>query len=147
MQTSRFKPSLWSTLSYTCRFCDTMKALLCGCFPLVNRIKDSMSVILFYFILVCCLVAVISFYSSSSCIAPWTLYLTALHSLVPPFLCGTWHIWILFSFQYGILCDICYSAKLIVVSQAARSSTNVPFSRFLLCLHILHFLSMQVLFS
>lgn len=38
-----------NNLSYTCRFCDIMKALLCGCFPLVNRIKDSMS--LFYFIL------------------------------------------------------------------------------------------------
>lgn len=38
-----------NNLSYTCRFYDIMKALLCGCFPLVNRIKDSMS--LFYFIL------------------------------------------------------------------------------------------------
>ena len=47
-----------------------------------------------------------------------------------------------FSYQYGILYDICYSAKLIVISHSARSSTNVPFSRFLLCLHILHFLSM-----
>lgn len=52
-----------------------------------------------------------------------------------------------FSYQYGILYDICYSAKLIVISHAARSSTNVPFSRYLLCLHIFHFLSMQVLVS
>lgn len=147
MQTSRFKPFLTSNLSYTCRFCDTMKALLRGCFLLVNRIKESVSFyfILFYFgllsgcchlflfwLIVYCTLNIISHSTSQfgSTLSVW--YMTHLS---------------IFSYQYGILYDICYSAKLIVISHAARSSTNVPFSRFLLCLHILHFLSMKVLFS
>lgn len=65
---------------------------------------------------------------------------------------STFSVWYMthlstFSHQCGILYDICYSAKLIVISHAARSSTNVLFSRFFLCLHILHFLNRQVLFS
>lgn len=80
-----------------------------------------------FWLIVCCTLNVISHSVSQfgSTLSVW--YMTHLS---------------IFSYQYGILYDICDSAKLIVISHAARSSTNALFSRFLLRLHILHFLSM-----